>query len=591
MRYSKEELMDAAVDNTSDAHIPDRVQDVKPWVRKDKKKKTPSDEEDEEPEGSTESYTLRRVSAHTLDTLALYCGNAISTPLLRHLPSYLESQGNDHEEWMKRDIGVLALGAVAEGCYDDLEEHLPKLIPYLVKLTEDCIPAVRAVATWCLSRFGQFICSCEDHTYGLTAVFPSVLKRALDGVKHVQWYSMSAVVDFIRHMEDKIEVFVDSITECFTRAAQIYQLKSRMLLFDAVAELAENSPAVLFYPQFHSNVLKPLVNRYIDLAPDQELELLPLMEVIASIAMNTSDKFLDFANPVYQKTKSLLEDQVTTTVSRKDKGEEPPDLDLLNTSIDLVAGIAEGIGPSFESLLTENDCPRFLQLLLYCLEEGPDTRQSVYALFGDISQNAFPCINNDETLNVILGKLMKSLNSDNFFEINNCIWATGEIICRADSSFAYKYGPTIVEQLLPWFSDLSSANRLLLENLGIIIGRLAMVAPDVVGKYLPQIVTPWCQSLSLITDEQEKYSAFQGLVKLMEQQPQPFLQSFHAVLFTIASWFSTMGQQEDPQGLQSSFGNLIRQFRQHCGDRWPNIVSQCQPEVRQILSQCFPDIF
>lgn len=589
MRYSDEELADAAIDNTHDWNVPDKIQDVKPWVRKDKKKKT-EDAEEEEDSGGVKSYTLRRVSAHTLDTLAVCCGNAVAKPLLRLLPSFLEAQGESQEQWMRRDIGVLALGAVSDGCYDDLEEHLPKLIPYLVKLTGDNIPAVRAVSAWCLSRFAEFVCAFDDEPYGLRTVLPVVLNCAVDGVKHVQWYSLSAVVELVKSMGEKVELFSEEITNCFMKAGQIYQMKSRMLLYDAIAELAESYPALLLHHKFRANVLQPLIQRFLDLPLDQDVELLPLMEVVGSIAMNTKEKFIDFAKPVFDKAKYILETGVTQIAARKEDNDDL-ELDLLNTSIDLIAGIAEGIESSFEALLNESGGSSLLQLLLYCCSEGPDTRQSVYALFGDFAQYAFSFINTETTLQVIIEKLLQHLDSDDFYEINNAVWATGEIISRSDPSFAHKYGPTVIERLLHWFQDLRTANPLLLENLGMIIGRIALVAPEVVGHFLPSIVVPWCQTLSLITDEQEKYASFQGLVKLMEKYPQPFLQHVHAVLFTIACWYSTTYGSGAHSGLHSSFQTLINQFRSQCGNQWSQIASQLQPEVKEVLSAAFPGAF
>jgi hypothetical protein len=36
--------------------------------------------------------------------------------------------------WLVRESGILALGAVAEGCYDGIEPHLKDLIPFLIKV-------------------------------------------------------------------------------------------------------------------------------------------------------------------------------------------------------------------------------------------------------------------------------------------------------------------------------------------------------------------------------------------------------------------------------------------------------------------------
>ena len=42
-----------------------------------------------------------------------------------------------HAEWKHRECGILALGAVAEGCMSGIEPHLPTLIPYLISTLKD----------------------------------------------------------------------------------------------------------------------------------------------------------------------------------------------------------------------------------------------------------------------------------------------------------------------------------------------------------------------------------------------------------------------------------------------------------------------
>lgn len=61
--------------------------------------------------------------------------------MLPHLLPLLTSQLN-HSDWKHREAGILALGAIAEGCYDGMTPHLAGLIPVLVKTLNDTVVCV-----------------------------------------------------------------------------------------------------------------------------------------------------------------------------------------------------------------------------------------------------------------------------------------------------------------------------------------------------------------------------------------------------------------------------------------------------------------
>ncbi len=59
--------------------------------------------------------------------------------------------------WLELDSGILATGAVAEGCAMGMHEHLPQLVPYLVGCLEHRKPLVRSITCWTLSRYARWI--------------------------------------------------------------------------------------------------------------------------------------------------------------------------------------------------------------------------------------------------------------------------------------------------------------------------------------------------------------------------------------------------------------------------------------------------
>jgi transportin-1 len=109
------------------------------------------DDEDFADEMSTE-WNLRKCAAAALDVLAVRFGGDLLNVLLDPLKQKLWSS-----EWLQRESGILALGAMAEGdlacltpksgltpiwccvagCIDAIEPHLTTLVPYLINTLND----------------------------------------------------------------------------------------------------------------------------------------------------------------------------------------------------------------------------------------------------------------------------------------------------------------------------------------------------------------------------------------------------------------------------------------------------------------------
>ena len=67
----------------------------------------------------------------------------------------------DSSSWTNRESGILALGAVANGCFHGLESHLPRLVPYLIQLIQDTKVWVvwyfkEGAAVLCIRWYGNF---------------------------------------------------------------------------------------------------------------------------------------------------------------------------------------------------------------------------------------------------------------------------------------------------------------------------------------------------------------------------------------------------------------------------------------------------
>lgn len=55
------------------------------------------------------------------------------------------------------------------------------------------------------------------------------------------------------------------------------------------------------------------------------------------------------------------------------------------------------------------------------------------------------------------------------------------------------------------------------------VGRLGRQCPGEVGAHLEQFLRPWCIHLGRYREDQEKASAFQGLLAVCKSNPRPVL--------------------------------------------------------------------
>jgi len=169
MVYSELDIISLDVDD-EDGAVPDRPEDMKPRFHHAKTHATENtaaagseggaaggdgdsvleDDDDEDDEDDDDDiymeWNLRKCSASALDVLSSVYGNSMLEILLPLLQTELF-----HTEWKHRECGILALGAVAEGCMSGIEPHLPTLVPYLISTLKDS--KVRNVYTHCSQMF------------------------------------------------------------------------------------------------------------------------------------------------------------------------------------------------------------------------------------------------------------------------------------------------------------------------------------------------------------------------------------------------------------------------------------------------------
>ncbi len=190
MKYSEIDIILLRGDIEDDQMVPDREEDIRPRFHRSRSHNASgagdattspegasadgtngaggdSDDEDDLDDDSTLSdWNPRKCSAAALDVLASVFRNDLLPVLLPILKETLF-----HQDWEIKESGILALGAIAEGCMNGMMPHLSELVPYLINCLSDKKALVRSITCWTLSRYSHWVVS-QPHEVMLFRINP-----------------------------------------------------------------------------------------------------------------------------------------------------------------------------------------------------------------------------------------------------------------------------------------------------------------------------------------------------------------------------------------------------------------------------------
>ncbi|TPX42334.1 hypothetical protein SeMB42_g05170 [Synchytrium endobioticum] len=519
-------------------------------------------DEDDDDDDSYGEWNLRKCSAAALDVLATVFSDKLLVTLLPLLKGELFS-----DKWERRECGILALGAVAEGCMAEMEKHLPTLIPYLITLLNDPKPLVRSITCWTLGRYSRWTVhpssevNSDDHqrTY-FHPLVEGLLAKILDKNKRVQEAGCSAFATLEEEATTELVPFLETILRTLAYAFQTYQHKNLLILYDAVGTLGESVGHYLNRPEYIEILMPPLISFWQKLG-DDDRDIFPLLECLSSVATALGTGFLQFAGPVIQRCLTLIQGVLQQEALHRANPHqvEAPDKDFMIVALDLLSGMTQGLGEQIEPFVA-NSNPPLVQLLAHCMSDpAAEVKQSAFALLGDLAISCFSHIRPhlNQFLPMVINHVDPNADAAWISVCNNATWATGEIALKYGAEMQQWIQP-LLERLIPILVN-DHTTRTLLENAAITIGRLGYVAPTLVAPHLPQFLPTWCTVSRSIKDNQEKESAFRGLCRMAEANPQGVVQHFVYFCDALCLW------EHVPPELNEMFKNILTMFRNVAG--------------------------
>ncbi|KAG8926361.1 hypothetical protein FRC03_004321 [Tulasnella sp. 419] len=526
-------------------------------------------------DGSTE-WNLRKCAAAALDILAVRFGDQLLNILLPHLNERLHSQ-----DWLQKESAILALGAMAEGCIDAIEPHLPSIVPYLIQTLNDQKPLVRSIACWTLGRYAhwctQFETEEQRNLYFVPAM-EGLLRMVLDNNKRVQEAGCSAFATLEEDAGSRLAPYLEPILQNLMYAFGKYQQKNLLILYDAIGTLADAVGNALENPKFVDILMPPLIQKWSTLADDDD-DLIPLLECLSSVTMATGQGFAAYAQPVFNRAIAIVHSSLVAW----DEFQRNPDLDepdkpFLIVALDLLSGLVQGLGHTIEPMIANSQQP-LLSLVLVCLKhpQAP-VRQSAYALIGDLAISCFNILRPfvPQLMPEVVQQIEPEPKPEFISASNNAAWSVGEIALRygPDPEF-HQYVEPLMSRLVPILLNPRSPKSLM-ENAAVTIGRISLVCPEPVAPHLHSFAQQWCQALWEIKDNEEKDSAFRGFCTLIQLNPNGISQHFLWFCNAVVKWNTPSDE------LREMFRKILTGFKQMSGAQWG---TQIPPLIQEGLRE------
>ncbi|KAK8958597.1 Transportin-1 [Platanthera guangdongensis] len=565
-------------DAEDDESIPDRDQDLKP--RFHSSRLHGSDNGEDADDDIVNVWNLRKCSAAGLDVLSNVFGDELLPTLMPLIQQRLSN--SNQLEWKEREASVLAIGAIAEGCFNGLYPLLPEIVTYLLPLLDDKFPLIRSITCWTLSRFSKFI------VQGITQqqkgreqfdeVLMGLLRRILDSNKRVQEAACSAFATLEEEASEELAPRLEIILQHLLCAFGKYQRRNQRIVYDAIGTLADAVGGELNQQKHLDILMPPLISKWQQLS-NSDKDLFPLLECFTSIAQALGPGFSPFTEPVFQRCISIIQNQLVAKVDHVAAGVHY-DKEFIVCSLDLLSGISEGLGSGIESLVAKSNLRDLL--VQCCMDDATDIRQSALALVGDLARVCPIHLHARllDFLNIATEQLSVIRVKEAVSVANNACWALGELAVKV----RHEISPVVmkvISYLVPILQNPEGLNKSLIENSTITLGRFGWVCPELVAPHMEHFMQSWCAALCMIRDDFEKEDAFRGLCAMVRTNPPGGVSSLAYMCRAIASWHEIRSKD-----LVNEIIQVLNGYKQMLGSgSWEQLLAELEPPVAQQLSR------
>lgn len=519
--------------------------------------------DDEESFDSYGSWTLRKCSAATIDVLA---STVMEHDLMPHLLPLINSY-MAHSDWRHQEAGILALGAISEGCSEAIDPHLPQIVPFLLhEVLSSPVPVVKAISLWTLGRYAS---SFVESAALQEQAFSAILRAMLDSHGLVQKAACTALGVFAERCTPPILSHLSHTIEMCTWALDHYASPNLINLLDSlgqVATAADESNGLAFdslYPR--------LLQLWESAGSNYDALLMALLECFCSVLSVAGAQCRQYAPQIMQRSLQLSQSCLVrihaAIIEEGARGETgiydvAVESDVCMLALDIVGALARGF--QHDLLPITHSSPISIESLLVAALEGANisvnVKQAAYALVGDLvvhCPSALSC-------HVSIGRIVQAISRDmdvmqgttSSGAANNAVWALGELIVRFTPQLSNSLSSLSASlcRILGEYRD-NSVSRGYLENVAVTLGRsLASVAPP---QKLSAIMANWFDLIATVSNPDERSTAWSPMLSVILKDPSTFLRP--DAILPLCQAVSVY--RDAPPQLEASFHSLLSLLR------------------------------
>ena len=607
MIYSLEEqsvfMDEAELHNDS---VPDRQEDIRPRYAKD----DGGDDLDETEEDSEyikensllkfdDVLTLRKASAAALSSLADYYQNSDEVFLEVALPCIDKCLvTEDPNSIYQREAGILAYGAISQGCLYGLRDHLLEVYPFILAQLDVDNVEVRVISCWTLAQNLPWLLQLDDDTQKET--FRLTLGKILDMMvlhnKKVQHAASSTLSHLISYAFDLLEPYLSDVLQVLNTVLQHYQSSCLIMVWDAIATISENL-RVDFARNEMFGLLMPQLAAKWNTTADNDPMLTYLLETFSVLAANLEIEFQEYAAGTFTRSLSLVEQ----VIEQEENNGIAADYDFCVYSLDCIAGICEGLKESVQDLVQNSSL--LATLVKCCQSANISVRVSAFALLGDLISHLSFTVSSiiPDILPVLLDNYhIDSNDSTSLQACNNVSWCIGLIALKYDDgSYIRPYLENILtalDALLNIVYDKDYHN--LHENLVTTVGYLAVKFPQEINLCGRSFLISWLKGLESIGSFNDRRDAFNGFLLVIKENPDILIKTeqgqyyapedltkiFDLFSFAIMTWYDAETQmpQIPDEEMSKCIDDIVRWFKEQINQSglytWEDFSQVCDTE-------------
>ncbi|CAM9650934.1 unnamed protein product [Phaeothamnion confervicola] len=251
------------------------------------------------------------------------------------------------------------------------------------------------------------------------------------------------------------------------------------------------------------------------------------------------------------------------------------DPEFIVCALDLLSGMAEGLGPAMSALAERS----LVEALLECTTfPVADVRQSAFALLGDLVRGGVAAL--VPALPHLLAAAVENVAVAEPRVCCNASWSLGELCVAAGGDAVAPFSAAATDRLVAMLT-VGTELQQVRDNAAVALGRLAAVCPQPVAAALPHACRPWCRALVDIADRRDKAHAFRGLCRAATANPPAAAEALPELCFAAASWYDP--QEPVPEELRGEIEALLQRLKRGVGARWDGCVRRFSPDVLDYL--------